>query len=136
MEILGIDHIGVAVESIDKSKTFWADVLGLLCERIETVAGQKVTTAFFAVGNSEVELLEATSPYSPVAKFIEKRGPGLQHIAFRVVDIEKTLGEIKKKGVRLIDSSPRMGAGGTKIAFLHPEDTDGVLVEICERNDP
>ena len=133
MKILSIDHVGVAVDSIDLARTFWTGVLGLPCKGSETVAEQKVTTGFFPVGSSEMELLEATSPDSPVARFIEKKGQGIQHIAFRVADIEAALEELKEKGVRLIDDTPRIGAGGAKIAFLHPKETNGVLVELCER---
>ena len=110
MKILKIDHIGIAVNSIENGKNFWTGVLGLPFEGDETVAAQKVRTAFFPVGQSEVELLESTAPDGPVAKFIEKKGEGIQHIAF-----------------------PRMGAGGAKIAFLHPSATSGVLVELCQR---
>jgi methylmalonyl-CoA/ethylmalonyl-CoA epimerase len=99
------------------------------------VAEQKVTTAFFPVGDTEVELLEATSPDGPVAKFIEKKGEGVHHIAFRVDDIDAALEELKAQGVQLIDQTPRQGAGGARIAFLHPKSTHGVLVELCERKD-
>jgi methylmalonyl-CoA/ethylmalonyl-CoA epimerase len=133
MEILKIDHLGIAVNSIAEGKNFWSDVLGLDFEGAETVEAQKVTTAFFPVGESEVELLESTSPDGPVAKYIEKRGQGIQHVAFRVADIEAALAELKEKGIRLIDEKPRHGAGGAKIAFLHPKATNGVLVELCER---
>ena len=133
MQILKIDHLGIAVNSIDDGKNFWSDVLGLSFEGAETVEAQKVTTAFFPVGESEVELLESTSPDGPVAKYIEKRGQGIQHVAFRVANIEEALAELKAKGIRLIDEKPRMGAGGAKIAFLHPKATNGVLVELCER---
>jgi len=133
MKILKIDHIGVAVKSIENGKNFWSDVLGLAFEGDETVAAQKVKTAFFPVGESEVELLETTAPDGPVARFIDKKGEGIQHIAFRVENIETALAELKKKGVRLIDETPRIGAGGAKIAFLHPSVTSGVLVELCQR---
>ncbi len=133
MEILKIDHLGIAINSIEGGKAFWTDVLGLTCEGTETVEPQQVTTAFFPVGESEVELLESTSPDGPVAKYIEKRGQGIQHVAFRVKDIEAALSELKAKGVRLIDETPRKGAGGARIAFLHPKATGGVLVELCER---
>jgi methylmalonyl-CoA/ethylmalonyl-CoA epimerase len=133
MKILKIDHLGIAVHSIDEGKNFWSEVLGLAFEGTETVAEQKVTTAFFPVGESEVELLESTAPDGPIAKYMEKKGAGIQHIAFRVADIEAALAELKQKGVRLIDEKPRMGAGGAKIAFLHPKATGGVLVELCER---
>ncbi|MBI5552559.1 MAG: methylmalonyl-CoA epimerase [Desulfobacterales bacterium] len=134
MKILKIDHLGIAVNSIDQASNFWTKVLGLHFEGSETVAEQKVTTAFFPVGESEVELLESTAPDGPVAKYIEKRGEGMQHIAFRVEDIEAALAELKAKGVRLIDEKPRIGAGGAKIAFLHPKETGGVLVELCQRD--
>lgn len=133
MKILKIDHLGVAVNSIEQGKSFWTDVLGLAFEGSETVQEQKVTTAFFPVGESEVELLESTAPDGPVAKYIEKKGEGIQHVAFRVENIEEALEELKAKGIRLIDEKPRIGAGGAKIAFLHPKATNGVLVELCER---
>lgn len=133
MNILKIDHLGIAVNSIDEGKNFWSDLLGLPFEGTETIEEQKVTTAFFPVGESEVELLESTSPDGPVAKYIDKRGQGIQHIAFRVENIEAALDELKEKGVQLIDQKPRIGAGGAKIAFLHPKATGGVLVELCER---
>ena len=134
MKILKIDHLGIAVNNMNEGKSFWSDVLGLTFEGAETVAEQKVTTAFFPVGESEVELLESTSPDGPVAKFIEKKGTGFQHVAFRVENIEEALAELKAKGIQLIDQVPRKGAGGAKIAFLHPKATGGVLVELCERS--
>lgn len=134
MKILKIDHLGIAVNSIDEGKNFWSEVLGLEFEGAETVAEQKVTTAFFPVGESEVELLESTAPDGPVAKFIEKKGTGFQHIAFRVADIDAALEELKEKNVQLIDQTPRIGAGGARIAFLHPKATGGILVELCERS--
>ena len=133
MKILKIDHLGIAVNSIEQGRSFWSEVLGLEFEGTETVAEQKVTTAFLPVGESEVELLESTSPDGPVAKFIEKRGQGFQHVAFRVENIEEALAELKAKGIQLIDERPRKGAGGAKIAFLHPKATNGVLVELCQR---
>ena len=133
MKLLKIDHIGVAVNSISDAKSFWADTLGLPHEGDETVGEQKVTTAFFPVGESEVELLESTEADGPIAKYIEKKGQGIQHVAFRVENIDEALAELKEKGIRLIDETPRKGAGGAKIAFLHPKSTNGVLVELCER---
>lgn len=133
MKILKIDHLGIAVKSIDQGKDFWTGVLGLEFEGAETVETQKVTTAFFPVGESEVELLESTAPDGPVAKYIDKKGEGIQHVAFRVENIEEALKELKEKGIRLIDETPRIGAGGAKIAFLHPKSTNGVLVELCQR---
>lgn len=135
MKILKIDHIGVAVKSIEEGKNFWANALGLEFEGVETVVEQKVTTAFFPVGESEIELLESTAPDGPVASYIEKRGEGIQHVAFRVPNIEAALNELKEQGIRLIDEKPRKGAGGAKIAFLHPKSTNGVLVELCQRDD-
>ena len=134
MEILKIDHLGIAVNSIDDGKNFWSDVLGLKFESTETVESQKVTTAFFPVGESEVELLESTSKDGPVAKYIEKRGQGFQHVAFRVANLDESLKELKEKGIQLIDQEPRIGAGGARIAFLHPKATGGILVELCERS--
>ena len=121
MKVLKIDHLGIAVPNLDEGKKFWADVMGLKLEGTETVEEQKVTTAFLPVGDSEVELLVSTAPDGPIAKFIEKKGPGFQHVAFRVENIEEALAELQEKGVALIDKTPRMGAGGAKIAFLHPK---------------
>ncbi len=135
MKILKVDHIGVAVKSIEQAKELYSGLLGLPHEETETVAEQKVTTAFFPVGGTEIELLESVSADGPVAKYIESRGEGVQHIAFRVENIEEALAEMKAKGVRLIDEKPRRGAGGARIAFLHPKSTFGVLVELCERDE-
>jgi len=135
MKILKIDHLGIAVKSIDEGKSFWTDALGLESEGSETVAEQKVTTAFFPVGESEVELLESTASDGPIARYLEKKGEGIQHVAFRVENLETALQELKEKGIRLIDEKPRIGAGGARIAFLHPKSTNGVLVELCERKD-
>ncbi len=135
MKVLKIDHLGIAVHSIEEAKKLFQDTLGLEFEGSETVEEQKVTTAFFPVGDSEVELLESTAPDGPIAKYLEKRGEGIQHIAFRVENIEEALVELKEKGIRLIDEKPRLGAGGAKIAFLHPKSTHGVLIEISERED-
>ena len=134
MKILKIDHLGIAVNSINDGQNFWSDILGLEFEGAETVAEQKVKTAFFPVGESEVELLESTAPDGPVAKFIEKKGQGLQHVAFRVANIDEALEELKTKNIQLIDQTPRIGAGGARIAFLHPKATGGILVELCERS--
>lgn len=128
-----IDHIGIAVKNLDEALKFYEEVLGIKCVGTEVVEEQKVKTAFLPIGDTEVELLEATDDDSPIAKFIEKRGEGIQHIAYRVDDIEKALEEVKAKGIRLIDEKPRKGAGGAKIAFLHPKSTYGVLIELCER---
>jgi len=133
MKILKIDHLGIAVNSIDQGKNFWTRALGLELEGTETVAEQRVTTAFLPVGDSEVELLESTSPDGPIARYLEKKGEGIQHVAFRVENLDEALAELKEKGIRLIDETPRKGAGGARIAFLHPKSTNGVLVELCER---
>lgn len=133
MKILKIDHLGIAVNSIEQGRRFWQEILGIPFQGTETVSEQKVTTAFLPVGESEVELLQSTDPDGPVAKFIQKRGQGFQHVAFRVESIDAALAELKAKGVRLIDPTPRKGAGGARIAFIHPEATGGVLVELCER---
>lgn len=127
-----IDHIGVAVKSIDEVAKVYGD-MGLEVKGVEVVEQQKVKVAFIPIGESNVELLEATSPESAIAKFIEQRGEGIQHIALRVDNIEAELAKLKAKGVRLIDETPRTGAHGAKIAFLHPKSTRGVLIELCER---
>ncbi|HOX13724.1 MAG TPA: methylmalonyl-CoA epimerase [Spirochaetia bacterium] len=129
-----LDHIGIAVENLEQSLAFYRDVLGLELHGTETVEEQKVRVAFFPVGDTEIELLESTDPEGPIAKFIAAKGQGVQHLAFRVKDIEKTLADLKARGVRLIDEKPRYGAGGAKIAFLHPKATNGVLVELCQRD--
>lgn len=129
-----VDHIGIAVKSIEAAKSFWEEALGVKLTGEEVISEQKVKVGFFPMGESEVELLEPTEPDSPVAKFIEKKGEGIQHVAFRVENIEKTLADLKAKGVRLIDEKPRYGAGGAKIAFIHPKATFGTLVEICQRD--
>lgn len=129
-----VDHIGIAVKDLAATLKFYEDMLGLKCVATEVVESQKVKTAFLPIGESEVELLESTAPDGPIAKFIEKNGEGIQHIAFRVDNLEQRLAELKEKGVRLIDQKPRRGAGGANIAFLHPKSTFGVLVELCERD--
>jgi methylmalonyl-CoA/ethylmalonyl-CoA epimerase len=134
MKVKHIDHIGVAVKSIEQAGKFYTDILGLKIEGIENIADQKVNVAFIPITDSEVELLESTDPDGPVAKFIDSRGEGVQHIAFRVENIEETLEQLKANGVRLIDQEPRKGAGGAKIAFIHPKETNGILVELCERD--
>ena len=133
MRIKHIDHIGIAVKNIEQAGNFYTDILGLKIEDVENVADQKVNVAFLPITDSEVELLESTDPDGPIAKYIDARGEGIQHIAFRVENIEEALDELKAKEVRLIDQEPRKGAGGAKIAFIHPRETNGVLVEICER---
>lgn len=132
MEPTHIEHIGIAVKSLDEAIPFYEKVLGLKCYSIEEVADQKVRTAFFKIGQTKIELLESTDPDGPVGKFIEKRGEGVHHMAFAVKDLDGKLREAENKGVRLIDSKPRKGAEGLDIAFLHPRSTFGVLTELCE----
>ncbi|MCK4469167.1 MAG: methylmalonyl-CoA epimerase [Desulfobacterales bacterium] len=133
MKVLKIDHLGIAVKSINEGKKFWGDLLGLWLEESEAMDAEKLITTFFPIGESEIELLESTDPEGPIGRFLEKRGEGIHHVAFRVENIEEALKELKEKGIRLIDETPRAGARGAKIAFLHPKSTNGVLVELCER---
>lgn len=128
-----IDHIGVAVKNLDETLKVYTEILGLKTAGVEEVEDQKVKVAFIPIGESEIELLESTDPEGSIAKFIEKRGEGIQHIALKVNDLEKTLEDLKAKGIRLIDEKPRNGAGGAKIAFIHPKATRGILIELCER---
>ncbi|MGI6719092.1 MAG: methylmalonyl-CoA epimerase [Bacteroidales bacterium] len=132
MKINYIEHIGIAVKSIEDCLPYYEDVLGLKCYSIEEVKDQKVKTAFFKIGQTKIELLEPTEEDSPVAKFIENRGEGIHHIAYCVDDVKETLEEVKEKNVRVIDNEPRKGAEGLNIAFLHPKSTCRVLTEICE----
>ncbi len=132
--VLKIDHIGIAVKDLEKALKFYEKVLGLKCNGKEIVTEQKVEVAFLPIGDTEVELLKSTEPNGPIAKHIAKRGEGIQHIAYRVANIEKAIEKMKEKGIRMIDEKPRYGAGGAKIAFVHPKDTYGVLIELCERD--
>ncbi len=132
MEITHIEHIGIAVKSIEEQLPYYESILGLKCYNIETVEDQKVKTAFFKVGNTKIELLEATSEDSTIAKFIEKRGEGVHHIAYATNNLDEALKEVESKGVRLIDKVGRPGAEGLTIAFLHPKSTGSVLTELCE----
>ncbi|MEW5786094.1 MAG: methylmalonyl-CoA epimerase [Bacillota bacterium] len=127
-----IEHIGIAVRDLEQSLQFYRDILGLECKGTEEVPEQKVRVAFLPVGESKVELLESTDPGSNVAKFIESKGEGIHHLAFRVSNLEEKLARLKEQGVRLIDEKPRRGAGGGVVAFLHPKSTGGVLLELCE----
>ncbi len=129
--ITKIDHIGIAVKSLEEALPIWEKALGLKCERMEEVADQKVRTAFFDVGGVHIELLEPTSPESPIAKAIERNGEGLHHIALATDGIIEQLAQAKDAGVRLVDETPRAGAGGKQIAFLHPKSMKGVLTELC-----
>ena len=128
-----IDHIGIAVNNLEDSLSFYEDALGLKVENIEEVAEQKVKVGFLDIGGIHFELLESTFPDGPVAKFIEKRGEGIHHIAILVDNIEKSIGFMKEKGVKLIDETPRKGAGGSKMAFVHPKSTHGILLELYEK---
>ena len=132
MDISHIEHLGIAVKSLEEAIPYYEQVLGLKCYNIEEVADQKVKTAFFMVGQTKIELLEPTSEESTIAKYIEKRGQGVHHVAFAVEGIEDALADATEKGVRLIDQTPRAGAEGLTIAFLHPKSTKGVLTELCE----
>ena len=129
-----IEHIGIAVKNLEESIKYYEEVLGLKCYNIEEVKDQKVKTAFLKVGEVKIELLESTDPEGPIGKYIEKKGEGIHHIAFAVNDIENKLKHAEEKGVRLIDATPRKGAEGLEIAFLHPKSTFGVLTELCEDN--
>jgi len=126
-----IEHIGIAVNNLEESISYYEKVLGLKCYAIEEVKDQKVKTAFFMIGQTKLELLEATSEESPVAKFIEKKGPGIHHLAFAMDDVSTALSDAEENGVRLIDKAPRNGAEGLRIGFLHPKSTGGVLTEFC-----
>ena len=132
MKLNHIEHIGIAVKDLATAIRYYEEVLGLKCYSIEEVADQKVRTAFFKIGETKLELLESTSDDGPVAKFIEKKGEGIHHIAFAVNNIEAQLHDAAKYGVELIDTIPRKGAEGLDIAFLHPRSNFGVLTELCE----
>lgn len=132
MKLTHIEHIGIAVKDLNESIKYYEEVLGLKCYSIEEVTDQKVKTAFFKIGQTKIELLESTDAEGPIGKYIEKKGEGIHHIAFHVDGISDALKEADEKGVRLIDQSPRKGAEGLDIAFLHPKSTGGVLTEFCE----
>ncbi|MBN2827335.1 MAG: methylmalonyl-CoA epimerase, partial [Tissierellales bacterium] len=128
--ILKVDHIGIAVKNLEEALKFYQDTLGMNLQGIEVVEEQKVRVAFLPVGDTEIELLESTDPEGPIAKYIDKKGEGIQHIAYKVSNIEQSIEEMMAKGVKMIDEKPRYGAGGAKIAFCHPKSTNGVLVEL------
>ena len=138
MDISRIDHIGIAVTSLDDTIKLYEETLGIKCHGTETVADQKVKVAFFPVGDTELEFLESTSEDGPIARFIEanKGRGGIQHIAVRVPDIKAAILELKSKGFVMLDEEPRYGAGGASIAFCHPKSTGGILLELCERKNP
>jgi methylmalonyl-CoA/ethylmalonyl-CoA epimerase len=127
-----IEHIGIAVKSLEESIKFYENILGLKCYALEEVKDQKVKTAFFKIGQTKIELLESTDPEGPIGKFIEKKGEGIHHIAYAIDNIEQVLKEAELKGVQLIDKVARKGAEGLDIAFLHPKSTGGILTELCE----
>jgi len=132
MKITHIEHIGIAVKSLEESIAYYEGILGLKCYAVEEVKEQRVKTAFFMVGQTKLELLESTDPEGPVGKFLEKKGEGVHHLAFHTSNLEDALTEMDEKGVALIDKKPRKGAEGLDIAFLHPKSTHGVLTELCE----
>ena len=133
MKISRIDHLGIAVQSIDEVLPYYENVLGLKCYAVEEVADQKVKTAFLKVGEVKIELLEPTSPESAIAKFLQKGGKGVHHVAFAIEDgVANALAECESKEIKLIDKAPRPGAEQMMIAFLHPKSTAGVLTELCE----
>lgn len=132
MEATHIEHIGIAVRSLEESIPFYENIFGLKCYAVEEVKDQHVKTAFFKIGMTKIELLESTDPEGPIGKFIEKKGEGIHHLAFAVKNLEAALAETEGKGVKLIDTNPRKGAEGLHIAFLHPKSTFGVLTELCE----
>src|SRR5919205_2689517 len=127
-----VEHIGIATRSIEEALGFWRDALGLEVRHTETVEEQGVRVAMLPLGEPRIELLEPTGPASPVAKFLEKRGPGIHHVAVRVADIRASLAQLKGAGARLIDEEPRAGAGGCLVAFVHPSASGGVLLELVE----
>ena len=135
MDLSHIEHLGIAVKSIQEALPFFEETLGLKCYNIEEVADQKVRTAFLKIGETKLELLEPTSEDSPIAKFLEKRGEGIHHIAFATPDAGVALSEAREKGVQLIDKQPRRGAEGLNICFLHPKSTHGLLLELCDGKD-
>lgn len=132
MKISHIEHIGIAVKNLEDAVPYYENVLGLKCYAVEEVVEQKVKTAFFMVGQTKIELLESTDPEGPIGKFIEKKGEGVHHLAYAVENLEESLDEVAEKGIQLIDKTPRKGAEGLHIAFLHPKSTGGVLTEFCE----
>jgi methylmalonyl-CoA/ethylmalonyl-CoA epimerase len=133
MNISHIEHIGIAVNSLDEAIPFYEKMLGQKCYAVEEVKDQKVKTAFFMVGQTKIELLESTDQEGPIGKFIEKKGPGIHHIAYAVENVDESLKELEEQGVRLIDQKSRKGAEGLNIGFLHPKSTLGVLTEICSK---
>ena len=132
MKLLRINHLGIASNTLDEAMARMGKLFGMEADHVEEVAEQRVRTAFFPVGPSTLEYLEATDPESPVGKFLEKRGPGIHHVAFEVDDVDEAVKELLAQGVRMIDKEPRAGAHGARIAFIHPAETGGVLMELCQ----
>ena len=133
MNVICVDHIGIRVMDIDETIKFYEETLGVKCTGTEVVEEQKVRVAFMPLGDCELEFLESTAPDGPIARFIDKNGEGIQHIALRVDDIEGALKEMEEKGIRMIDTTPRYGAGNARIAFMHPKATKGILLELSQR---
>ncbi len=133
LEMMKVDHIGIATRQLDEALTIWRDALGLEIDSTEEVTDQGVRVAMMPIGESHIELLEPLNENSPVGKFLEKRGPGIHHVAIRVADIHAALAQLKEKGTRLIDETPRLGAGGCLVAFIHPSSSNGVLLELVQR---
>ena len=135
-KISHIEHIGIAVKNLEDSIIFYEKLLGVKCYGIEEIKDQKVKTAFFKLGDTKLELLETTEPDGPIGKFIEKKGGGVHHIALAVTDMEQSLREAESNGIQLIDNKPRLGTENLEIAFLHPNSTGGVLIELCGKKKP
>jgi methylmalonyl-CoA/ethylmalonyl-CoA epimerase len=133
MEPTHIEHLGIAVKSLDESIPYYENLLGIKCYSIEEVKDQKVRTAFFQIGQTKIELLESTDPEGPIGKFLEKKGEGIHHLAFAVINADQALKDAEDKGLTLIDKVSRRGAEGMNIGFLHPKSTHGVLVEFCSK---
>lgn len=131
--LTNIDHLGIAVNDLNDSMRLYENILGMECHGQETVEEQSVNVAFYKVGDTKIELLESTCPEGPIARHINTRGQGLQHIAYRVANIEEAIADMLAKGITMLDKTPRNGAGGSRIAFLHPKSTNGILIELCER---
>ena len=127
-----VDHVGIAVDSLEKRLPFWAEALGLTVSGIETVDTEQVKVAFLPVGDARIELLEATSPDSPIARHLDRRGPGVHHLTFEVADLDRAIDALRKADVQILGDGAREGAGGHRVAFLHPKSAGGVLIELCE----
>lgn len=132
MKLLKINHLGIAAPGLSEAMARLERLFGIQAEHVEEVADQKVRTAFYPIGESTLEYLESTDPDGPIGRFLEKRGPGIHHLAFEVDDVDAAVQELLAKGVRMVDKEPRKGAHGNRIAFIHPAETGGVLVEICQ----